>query len=207
LGGYAFPLGALPLLLIAAIRGVRKNVRLADAFVYVGFTVLLFSAARNIPLFAIAVAPLIVRPDKEEAQSPQRVLSLPILVCAVFVGGLANAERFASALPTTEIIALQNAPGEHRAFCEKLSWCGYLSGNPRVSVFMDGRADPYPLGVWNEYETITHVRSGWDALLDSYKVDAIVSKRDSSLDQALGFAGPWHEAVSDPQFRLWTRTL
>jgi hypothetical protein len=90
--------------------------------------------------------------------------------------------------------------GEHRLLCENFAWCGPAVDTQRISVFLDGRADPFPVSVWNQYDTIVHARSGWRAAVAIYAVDAMLVRRNGDLDRAARRAG-WH-VVRDMPIRL-----
>ena len=95
------------------------------------------------------------------------------------------------------------SPGDHRVICTDFAWCGLLVGKPGTQVFIDGRADPYPDKVWDDYITINRLRPGWRSLLAANRVDTVVAGRDAPLDQALAAAGGWRPAFADRHYRLW----
>jgi hypothetical protein len=96
-------------------------------------------------------------------------------------------------------------PGERHVLCGDFAWCGLAVGLPHASVFLDGRADPYPQSVWNDYLSVARVRSRWHATLDARHVDTVVVALDSSLDDALSLRGGWRASYRDAGYRVWVR--
>jgi hypothetical protein len=223
LGDTSFTLGALPLLLLAmlACAGPGKT-RLANLCLLAVFAFLLLGAARNIALFALVAAPIVaaalarfawfaavVAEPPQNAERARRVaFALPAgaLVAALVVGvELVRHAPPESDLPNAPLRALAATVGPHRLFCADFSWCGLAVGVPNVRVFLDGRADPYPLAVWQDYATIARLGSAWRTTLDRRRVDAVLVSRDAPLDQALAQTAGWHARYGDKAYRLWLR--
>jgi hypothetical protein len=93
--------------------------------------------------------------------------------------------------PRTSIDALAHMPGAHRLFCAEFSWCALALGDPNVKVFLDGRADPYPLPVWQAFATIAALQPGWLETLDRYRVNALVVASSDPLADALRNTAGW----------------
>ncbi|HEY0393925.1 MAG TPA: hypothetical protein VGD01_05475 [Candidatus Elarobacter sp.] len=214
-GDLSFLLGALPVIALAAAAvpraapARRRSLALALPFCY-----LAAGAVRNVPLAAIACAPLAA--CALSALLPSLAAfrlragrALATVTIAVSFTGAAGATALAAhgahdARPLHGIAALARAPGDHRLFCEDFAWCGPALDTGRIAVFVDGRADPFPLRVWNEYDTILHARAGWRAILRRRRVDAILAHRGSALDRAARTAG-WTVADEAP-VRLLVRS-
>src|ERR1700686_746809 len=181
----------------------------------------MLGAARNIALFALVALPAVAAAlsevvpwfarDPRDAENdrfvwiprfglPALAMSLSFVVAALLVHG-ESATRDNLADPA--LAALAREPGSHRVLCTDFAWCGLLVGKPHVSVFLDGRADPYPERVWEDYLEIARVRPLWRAKLDGQRVDAIVAGRGAPLDQALASGGGWRVAFVDQRYRLW----
>lgn len=216
---YGYALGALPLLLCAATMGIARGRSAAqDALTFVLFAALLFAAARHTPLFAVAVAPLTARAlTRDDEQRQAAPVGMPLLagwaatgfsfavvtgLALIFAGSGANA---ATVGPQAEIAALERIGGEHRVFCEDFAWCAALLGIPGQRVFLDGRADPYPLAVWRAYRVVTTLAPEWSRTLDAYGVNAAIVQCGTPLDQGLALSGRWTEEENDGRFRLWVR--
>ena len=228
LGNTSFVLGALPLLVLACIVVVPQARRSArDLVLLVAFSYLLLSAARNIALFGLValpiVAPALTRAFAFFAPSPpprdarevrmERIAGFVMpaiglmLALVVGIGLLRSGERTKDTLAAHAIASLDSLAGERRLFCADFAWCGLAVGKPHVRVFLDGRADPYPLIVWTDFDTIARLRPSWREALAKYDVDTIVVAKDAPLDQALalGGASAWRATYVDKHFRVWIR--
>jgi len=222
----AFLIGALPLVLLACASVVPSRPRGArDALLLIAFAYLLFGAQRNVALFGLValpiVAPALTRTfaffaSSDGAEDPRvrRIASLAlpafgaVVAVVVGIGLLHNRARTSDVIGSRAIAYVATLPGERRLFCADFAWCGLAVGIPRVRVFLDGRADPYPRSVWTAFDTIAHARPAWRATLDAYAVDTIVVAKGEPLDEVLGLgvSGVWRESYRDDGFRVWIRT-
>ena len=224
-GEYAFSLGALPLLIGIVILGAatrsRRVVKAEDLLIFAACVFLLFFAARNVPIFAIVAAPLFAcmltqaweRPAQESPPTNlDRIagLALPAfaLLLAALVGYrlLGSTERTQITMPFKEVDALAEMPGEHRIMCADFAWCSYFLGKPNQRVFLDGRADPYPPKIWREFGSVAYALPDWRDVLDRNRIDAVIVKRQTGIDQALALTHQWRDASHDARFRLWMRS-
>jgi hypothetical protein len=215
----SFAVGSLPLLLGAIVLGVVGRRSRSDALIVAAFTFLLFFAARNIAVFAIVLAPLVAASMTQALgltveRAPQTRLdwvgkyglpSFAVLLAVVVGLGLYRSEaRTELTMPYKEIAALVQLPGEHRIFCADFAWCSFFIGTPHQSVFLDGRADPYPPEVWNDFIAIAFLQPHWRERLDARGVNALIAERGKPIDQAMGLIG-WRKVTQDQKFRLWVR--
>jgi hypothetical protein len=228
-----FTFGALPLLALLILVGVGAGAgrlpgsrpRWEEILIVAAFFWLMLGAARNIAIFALVALPLVARgltqsipflapePPRErprtgqerlaEAGLPAFALALSIAVAVVL---LRAQDRTQVGLAAPALAALQRVPGTQRVLCADFAWCGLLVGNKHTRVFLDGRADPYPAKVWDDFIQIAKVGPQWRERLDAYRVDAIVVGRYGPLDQALLNAHGWRSAFADDRYRLWLRT-
>ena len=99
--------------------------------------------------------------------------------------------------PLLAIAQLAALPLRQRLLCENFAWCGPALDTGRIGVFVDGRADPFPPAVWNDYDAIIHARPAWRALVRRYRVDALLVQRGGSLDRAARADG-WLVARDEP---------
>jgi len=220
----SFVLGALPLLCAAMVFGVAAGGRWKQGLVFAAFTALLFTAARNIAVFSIAAAPIIAGMlSRILPATPQSIVVTPLdramrvvipafgCVVAVVVGvGIARkAPPEIHNLPVRAVAVLDKLPGNYSLLCADFAWCALElppnGGMPRNRVFLDGRADPYPVEVWRDFITIVHLEPGWSSQLASYSVDAVLVKKDAPLAQALALTRGWRVGYADETFRLYLR--
>jgi hypothetical protein len=224
----AFTYGALPLLalLIVVGAGVARGgtrPRWEEVLIVAAFFWLMIGAARNIAIFSlVALAPVargltqsftVFAPDPPGARPQPRErfaqAALPAfagaLAIAVAVMLLRAQDRTQVGLAAPALAALERVPGTQRVLCADFAWCGLLVGNPHARVFLDGRADPYPVKVWDDFIEIAKVGPKWRGELDAYRVDAVVAGRNGPLDQALQTDRGWKQAFADERYRLWLR--
>jgi hypothetical protein len=208
----AFVTGALPLLLLLAVFGVRTSLR--DRMLAVLFTVLLFSAVRNVPVFAIVAAPIALAtlPRAGERAPSLAAVRWATLACVVGCGGAISALTWNGSPPpgdrlplATSRALLAQAHVTPRVFCEDFAWCSVFLGEP-ARFFMDGRCDPYPAPVWRDYREVIDGNRGWDAILDRERIDAVLARRDSALSSLLAERRErWRRIASDRVSELYVR--
>ncbi len=224
LGDTSFAAGAMPLLLIALVffaeRGQR---RMRDLFVVAAFAFLTLSAARNIALFGIVglayVAPALTRATKFFAPEPpatdpraERIarVALPAIACVlaivVAIGLLTSQDRSEDNIGQHAIASLAHLPGERHVYCADFAWCSLAIGMPHVSVFLDGRADPYPIAVWDDFLKILRPERDWQKTVRARGIDTLVVARDSTLDQVVARTVGWRQSFVDKRYRVWEAT-
>lgn len=207
----AFALGALPLILLAALAVARSpRSRTRALAIALPFCYLAFAAVRNVPLAAIACAPLAAGTLTDLLPSlasfrpfPGRAfatLAIGTALGAAVVTTAAAARAARDERPLVAIRELARSQGHHRLLCEDFAWCGPALDTGRIAVFLDGRADPFPLRVWTEYDAVIHVRPEWRAVVRREAVDAILVRRGDRLDRAARDSG-WRIA-HDASIRL-----
>ncbi len=224
LGDQAFAYGAFPLVLCLLVLGVHGAHRWRDRLLLGTVAWLMFSAARNISVFALVASPIVavaisaLAVSRTGRSAPRVVLpralriaeSCAALLLAVFIGGMLVRAEASGAVPDTQphraLAAIEALPGRSNVFCADFTWCSFLLGAPRARVFLDGRADPYPRDVWDDYSAIIRVRPEWQATLARRCVDVVLLERSSALEQAISLSGAWRSSYSDATFRAWVRS-
>ena len=219
----SFGLGALLVLLGAVVAGLGKRASWRDVLVVCAFAFLLLGAARNIGVFAIATAPLAAAavsarirgafPSSAIPREPSRRdriiggVALPAigfaLVLVVAIGLLGSVQK--SGEPGLQRAARALAASSDRnLLCEDFAWCSsFLATNERD--FLDGRADPFPDDVWIAYGKVLRISPGWQDVIKTYGVNAIIAHRDGPLSMALASAGGWHSIYRDDEYDVLTR--
>ncbi len=218
LSDVAFVLGSLPIALLLLVPKPRDLLRRkAEGLPLAMIFVAMISTARHIPLFAIAAAPLAARnlglaiPRLRDAG--RRIAELEpaalLAVCvAVLLSGLllvSGQRREPPHMPIAAISSLASHGDRHRVFCENFAWCSIALQFPNLSVFVDGRLDPFPLNVWESYISAVTVKPSWKKILDRYRVDAVVARRGSSLVKKLAADPLWHESFEDERYVVYQR--
>ena len=200
--------GGVPLIGLTAlcIRTLTKE-RPRDVAVAALLFVMAIGAVRNAPLVGMAVAPLAARSidlilgrfawwplDPLRERGP-RILALcgaAVASALVFVASVrAPIEASTWTPPVATFERLASMGGERRVFCYDFSTCSIALDYPNLRVFMDGRADPYPIWVWNDFNDIRAARPDWMWLLDRFAVDTVVAKINDPLDKALRKRRDW----------------
>jgi hypothetical protein len=96
----------------------------------------------------------------------------------------------------------------------RFAWAEYLGWalTPRCTVFMDGRIEIIPDAVWQEYVTLTRGQSGWDAILDKYRVNLLVLDRHTDYHAGLRATlhrqpqpAEWQESFAIGEAEVWQR--
>ncbi len=209
----AFMLGGLPLALLIAVAALRTRLRdMRQTLPAAALFVAMLLAVRNIPLFAIAAAPLAARSLDALLPSFRRIRSkiaemerfalvsigVAVMGSALFLARLQSLEP-----PPTSVAAiasLGDAGAPRRVFCEDFYACSAALGYPSLRVFIDGRADPYPLSVWRSYLSVIRLTPSWRRILGEYGVDAVLASRGDPFAVALSREPDWRRSFEGDGF-------
>lgn len=215
---FAFSAGLLPFILFMTIAGFSKPYRWTEVFLFAAVTVLSLTAARNVPIASILVAPLIAR--RLSAVLPARMEVVPMtrpseragFFALAAAGSLAVAFLLVrqptlarSSVPLQAIAVATEQPGTHRLYCEDFAWCSWALGHDNLRAFIDGRCDPFPARIWDQYTAVYEIRPRWHRILNEQRIDLVLAKRSRPLAQALRLTGEWREVYSDSTYALFTR--
>ncbi|MBV8491755.1 MAG: hypothetical protein JO199_14610 [Candidatus Eremiobacteraeota bacterium] len=165
------------------------------------------NAVRNVSLLGFALVPLAARAidvllgrfswwplQLLRSAGPRRLAVGATAVTAVAVAIVTLTSppaKSAFATPVATFAEIAALPGEHRVFCYDFAVCSIALDYPNLRVFMDGRADPFPLAIWNDFNTIRFAHPGWQSRLDAWKVEVVVAKRNDSLARQLRALPEW----------------
>jgi hypothetical protein len=207
-GHHFFWYGAIPMLvmvLLCARKTLRERPR--DAALITLLTIATFGAVRNAPLLGFALMPVAAssldalldrfafwRAGLLRSPGPRRLLVYggAIVAALVFVVGARGVPGATPWRPALDAFGkLAAMPGEQRLFCYDFAVCSPALDFPRLRIFMDGRADPYPPQVWLDFDTLRTARPGWEAIVTRYGVNAAYVKRKDKLDKALSARPDW----------------
>jgi hypothetical protein len=220
--------GALLAAALAMPRAADRAPDVTDVLLGLGFTLLCVQAVRLLPLFGVAVLPLLAaglarawpRLDAEHeaiAAGPARrvawVAALGVcLAMGVGIAGSPDAQhgerpktegRRAYPVAAAGVVAAMPAPV--RVFNE-FEWGGYMIESvPRHAVFIDGRADMYRERVFDDYMAISRLSPGWRDRLDCYGADVALIRTDSPLAEALAYEPDWRPVHRDELAMVYTR--
>ena len=208
-----FMLGGLPLAALAAAAIIRNGRRdLDEALPIAALLVAMLLAVRNVPIFAIAAAPLAARGLDAVFPSLRRfegrvaemerfalvTVSIAIIASTLLLARIAREQP--PRTPFAAIASLGQNGDRRRLFCENFYACSAALNYPSIRLFMDGRADPYPLRVWKSYISVIRTEPSWRRILRAYDVDSILATRGSPLATALAKDTDWKISFSDGAF-------
>jgi len=216
------PLTALILSLIALPLIARRPVSRTRILLAVVFGFGALRSMRNVPLFAVAVVPLVAEqlaaflPTGSRSAPPKRVMSLinSLLVgIVILVAGLqvvnisleqpdSEAENFPKA--AVDWIA-ENRPAGN--LYNTYGWGGYLIWRlyPEYQVYIDGRADVYGDEFIYDYMHIYSAQPGWEAALETDGVNTVLLQPGEPLANALLQSEGWQVAFEDEQSVIFIR--
>ncbi|HKU67728.1 MAG TPA: hypothetical protein VJP85_08130 [Candidatus Baltobacteraceae bacterium] len=221
LSAVSFTFGALVLIAGVCILRVERSRRWPELLVIAAVTYMAITAVRNAPVCAIVLAPVVAERLTFKFL-PQRVRAnalfterpvLALLYCGAFTAALLSALLLAASpefkrgdLPQAAIARLASLPGTHRLYCEDFAWCSLALSHENLQDFIDGRADPFPLAVWQDYITVFHVKGDWRAVLDRRRVNAVLVDKKRELAHALPLWRGWRLVYAQGDYRLFIRS-
>jgi hypothetical protein len=223
-------LGLLSVVLIAAAMNSRR-VELAHGLMLAGLAVASLAMARNIPLFAIAAAPIAavwltdlgqdspkwrqleVGFSKQEAASRGHVWPALAMLSAAAIFSIHRLawrssifyfSRAVFPVEAADWMAQHPAPG---AMYNDFNWGGYLLYRiwPQQRVFVDSQSDFYGEPFLRRYEKIYTASSDWQAALDALRVEAVIIPTAGRLAAELASSPGWHIAYEDPTATIYER--
>jgi hypothetical protein len=184
-------------------------------------------AVRHIPIFALLAVPVIaaaLSDSSRQWESPSgRVLPGATRLRLVFLGtavalmsvfavvrwdnlirnqSRTEAELFPRA--AVEYLASHRKPAQIFAHYD---WGGYAIWKlyPDDRVFVDGRADLYGDDLLGQFRTAEQLRSGWQRVLQQWKVGTVLVPASCALAQALALEPEWFVEYRDAQAVVFAR--
>jgi len=215
----------------AAVVSVVLKPKGADApLVAVGAVMLAaaFAAVRNIPIAAIAIAPvfanhlgLLARPRQLTAAAPAASarampragrLAMEILIAVVAIGFARHSGILSPGIDTTDNPAdAVNFMNSHRLTGNVLAdyaWGQFViwHGAAGTKVFIDSRYDlAYPPAVVRDYLELVNNMAGGSHTLAAYPHDFVLVKRDAAAVKLMDSRRDWRLIYSDDTARLYAR--
>ena len=222
-GGAAFFLSGIGVAVLLARRSRRTS--WADLLWLTVFFLLALPAVRGIVWWSL-VAPVVVAGNLSPAQPSGRESAaaragspalnralVGVLVAALLVAlpwwraGTTTAMLSQAPVGLSNATARFVAPGTRLFVSEPwASWFEYAL--PSIPVFTDPRIEIFPAAVWNDYSEIRVGGARWEAILDRWRVRAVVVDRDdfSRLLTVMQGSSAWKAVYSDPDGVLFVRT-
>lgn len=219
-------LAALTAFGLAGRRADFTDLTLVALFAYISLL-----AVRNIPLFALIAAPVIIRyatfslarwlgpqavAPRKAAQTKLAILinwgllAVVVLLALVRISEpvtvAANEEFQAKELPVGAVDYLLRERPLGNLFND-YNWGGYLIWRlPDYPVFVDGRTDLYDDEFLRDYLFIDMAQEGWQDKLAAYNVSLAVISVDSPLAKAMLEAENWQEIYHDDLSFIFSHT-
>ena len=197
---------ALVLVLLAVRRGTVE-----DALVTVAAAAGAAGAARNVPVAALALTPVLARSlaglGRLEGSGRTRAGALALAALAV-VGAAACWEAVArpafdlSAYPVNEVTWMQHhglVPGRVVSPDYVGNYLEYRYGTA-ASVFVDDRVDVFPRPVEQGYGILLRGSTGWRGVLDDRRITAVLWPRGLPLGRLVARDPRWEVRLRDPRW-------
>jgi len=223
-------IGVIPTLLVA-----WRRMRLADAFVLVGLSLMAANAARFMlvvgpiggAIISLHLAPAISRsrfgsrlaPFLERMSTPRRssmfsTINLLLTGAVVLIGlGVTfarvapsvQASSTAEHMPVGAVNWILANDPGQRPF-NQYSWGGYLGlRRPDAPVFIDGRSDIYGDAPIQEYAQVVRQETDPGPFLDKYAIDYVLFPSTGSFADRMDKLPGWHRAYQDSLAAVWVR--
>lgn len=213
----------------------KKKADFTDLTLVALFSYMTLLAARNIALFALVTAPVIVRygtpvivdwkervlkrePAEERPDEERRpfflmvnwvLLVLVFLVALIRINGpvsaQANEEAQAENLPVAAVQYLKENEPPGPLF-NNYNWGGYIVWElPQYPVFVDGRTDLYGDELLREYLAAIFANAGWQETLDKYDIKLVLIETAAPLARDLRLEPGWEQVYRDDMASIFVR--
>ena len=174
-------------------------------------------AVRHVPIFVLLAIPVMVAaspvnmvpsPIQRHHPSSSRLWPFFNLAVVVLIAVFAVARwvtlvdsqdaREAEQFPEKAVEFLQSGNYPQNVFVY-YDWGGYTIWKlyPQYRVFVDGRADIYGDDLLHQFQTAVHLHTGWQEVLDRWKVAAVFVPPSCALAEALLLDPKWDVAFRD----------
>jgi len=184
-----------------------SRLRPHESVLFAGWAVMSLYSARNIPLFAIIMAPYIgslIQATIEKIsilqQFDQRisrvennlkgvfwpVLAISLLIIASYAQPNTSNQFNPNKFPVKAVDWLSANPQEGKMF-NNFIWGGYILYRmwPQQTVFIDAQTDFYGEAFTREYTQVMNLEEGWEAVLEKYDVSWVMVQPSKPLVKVL----------------------
>jgi len=221
------------LIMLAVLITSRLRLNLIELILVLGFTYMSLYSVRNIPLFAIIVAPIIIRRlDDMMRQSENRVIRFlnersasfmetekeakgflwpALAVCLVLgmlvLGGVRHYfDPEIKAVDAVEFLKEEHIPGNMFNDDEIGDYIIYAA-YPQYRVFFDGRNDMYGVEHMQDYLRVVSLGRNWENVLEKYDIQWIFFNADSLLSRYLLERDDWHLIYADMVAHIYVQDI
>jgi len=221
------------LIMLAVLMTSRLRLNLIELILVLGFTYMSLYSMRNIPLFAIIVAPIIIRRlDDLMRMSENRVIRFlnkrsdsfmetekkakgflwpALAVCLVLfvaaTGGVKHSfDPEIKAVDAVEFLKQEHIPGNMFNDDEIGDYIIYAA-YPQYRVFFDGRNDMYGVEHMQDYLRVVRLGRDWEEVLERFNIQWIFYNADSLLSRYLLERDDWHLIYADKVAHIYVRDI
>ena len=211
----------------------RAKIQLIELALVLLFTYMALHSVRHIPLFAIAVAPILARhTDVMLQKTDKKFISLfkvraanlasldanlrshvwpgmaVFLVCLLASVGMI---RFSFEKTTAPVGAVNFLKRENirRNMFSTDQYGDYViyAASPQYKVFIDDRSDMYDQDKLNEYLQVVGLRTGWKMVMAKYGVNFILCQAGSPLSLRLAETDDWRVVYADQTANVFVKNV
>jgi len=224
-GWLYLPFLLVGLLVLAALASSRSRPRGRVLMPLILTFLAALDAVRHIPIFVLVAIPVLAalpvtaaslaasphRPDSSRFRplfNGAVVMLIALFALVKWVSLARNQDaREAEQFPQNAVAFLRAGDSPRRMFVY-YDWGGYAIWKlyPEYRVFVDGRADLYGDDLLQQFKTALQLRTGWQDVLDSWKVEGTLLPPSCALVQALVLDPNWHAVFRDPKAIVLFRT-
>jgi len=220
-------LGTLTVLGLSGKRADFTDLTLVSLLTYMSLL-----AGRNIALFALLTAPVLIKHGdwalerwgerlgratrlRRDSQSGPLlalnwVLLMLVLLAAVVkisqpISPAVNPAAHADSVPVAAVEFLHDAAPAGPMF-NSYNWGGYIIWElPEYPVFVDGRTDLYDDAFLRAYLSIVFAQDGWEQKLDEYGIKLVIIEPKSMLGRMLMERPGWEQIYQDEMAAVFSR--
>lgn len=220
-------------MLIGLLALSRKRLSAIELLLVIVFLNMALFSIRHVPLFALIVAPIIVRQaaivfgacegrfatllgKKGEGisavdASARGVTWVAAGVAVVVISAAAGKIHFdfdPKIKPVAAVQFLKREPIRGNMFNNDQIG-GYIiyAAHQQYKVFFDGRSDMYGVERMKEYNKITGFEPGWEKILEKYRITWVIFDAKSSLSRFLLENDGWRLIYADKVANIFVRNL
>jgi hypothetical protein len=227
------PFKYLLLLTIAVMTASRAKVDFMEVALVLLFTYMALYSVRHIPLFAIIVAPILVRHTEAMlSKANGKFINMfksrsdnlatlnrdlkghlwPVIVvfgiCIFTARGVIQFKFNEARIPLAAVNFLMKEKIKGNMFNSD-QFGDYLiyAAWPQYKVFVDGRSDMYGSDRMREYMKVALIQPGWKEVLAKYDINFIVYNANSPLSVLLSESANWRLVYADKTANVFVRNI
>jgi len=214
------------------ILGVSRNkINIIEILLTLFFMNIAFYSARNIPLCAIIMAPILARKSQQLLDEHHNKFTKFLTIRDVNISGIDSSAKGCLwiILPVIAVWAFSSIGFVEYRFDEKIKpvaaveflkkeqihgnmyneyeFGDYViySASPQYRVFIDGRADMYGIERLKEYYRINKLNPDWEEILNKYRINFIFFNTDTLFSKYLAERKDWSLIYSDKVASIFIR--